>query len=413
MNEEFERRSKAVFEKLRILSRITPDIVFLGGSAIQALLKTPKRLSIDLDIAYSGDVQKLIKELEKEGCEVKQRKSRAPDFTFYNISKNGILVKLDIIKISIPETEKHTIRDFQVFTPNPSYFLASKLSALALDTIGRLEEEPQQILKDIFDINCILDLQPDLGQFQKNWRQIISDQNKLRKTRFTEHECLFSAQKTLLKCIDAAPLPEFFISPHALGSFQDMLIDGKISRKVIAVMAARALALSTNTTRQFYEIEKSVLEEAKSASKLEEASKALIKRNYASAKQITAIKTVAPVALMFLIHHAQRISSMEGAWIKAAVEHTVLEIEYYSAKTKHELTKRKVNPDFIGPDRRGRNNGFWTTFDHLRNEGPRCFKPETILRWSATAERFEPSKDGRWKELLIKYAQLGLEFKSF
>lgn len=302
MNEDFQKRSNAVFDKLKIITRIAPELVFLGGSAIQALLKTPKRLSIDLDIAYSGNIQKFIKELEKEGYEVKQRKSRVPDFTFYNISKNGVLVKLDISKLSIPETEKHNVKDFQVLTPKLSYFLASKLSALAFDTIGRFEEEPQQILKDIFDISCILDLQPDLDHLQKDWRQIILDQNKLRKTGFTEHECLSSAQKTLLKCVDATPLPEFFISQHSLGSFQDMLIDSKIFRRDIAVMAARALVLSSNMNSQFYGIEKSVLEDAKNPSKLEEASKILIERNYLSDQQIKAIKTIAPVGLSYLLN---------------------------------------------------------------------------------------------------------------
>lgn len=300
MNEDFQKRSNAVFDKLKIIIRIAPELVFLGGSAIQTLLKTPKRLSIDLDIAYSGDIQQFIKELEKEGYEVKQRKSRVPDFTFYNISKNGVLVKLDISKLSIPETEKHNVKDFQVLTPKPSYFLASKLSALAFDTIGRLEEEPQQILKDIFDINCILDLRPDLDQLQNDWRQIIIDQNKLRKTRFTEYECLSSAQKTLLKCVDATPLPDFFIPQHSLGSFQDMLIDSKIFRRDITIMAARVLVLSNNMNGQFYGIEKSVLEDAKDVSKLEEASRTLVEKNYLSNQQIKAIKMIAPTALMFL-----------------------------------------------------------------------------------------------------------------
>lgn len=306
MNEDFERRSKAVFDNLRILIGIDPDIIFLGGSAIQALLEKPKRLSIDLDIAYSGDIQKLIKELEKEGYEVKQRKSPVPDFIFYNISKDRVLVKLDISKLSIPETEKQKIKNFTVLTPKLGYFLASKLSALAFDTIVRLEKEPQQVLKDVFDISCILDLQPNLDQLKKDWLQIVHDQNKLRKTRFSEPECLSSAQKTLLKCVEATPLPGFFIPSHALGSFQDTLVEGKITRRDVVTMVARALALSTNMNNKFYEIEKSVLAEAKNASKLEEASKVLTKRNFIEAKQITAIKTIAPTALMYLSNFKPR-----------------------------------------------------------------------------------------------------------
>ncbi len=300
MNEDFEKRSKAVFDNLRILVRMDPKVIFLGGSAIQALLKTPKRLSIDLDIAYAGDVQNFIKELEKEGYAAKPRKSSMPDFTFYNITKDGVQVKLDISKLSIPETEKHTVKGFEVLTPKLSYFVASKLSALAFGTVGRLDVEQQQILKDIFDINCILDLKPDISQIVKDWQLIVAGQNRLRKSRFSAEECLSSAQKAIMNCVDVTPLPEFFISQHSLGSFEDMLTGGMISRRDISAMAARALALSNNMGSNFYEIEKGALEDAKDAAKLEKAARELVKMNVLDAKQINAIKTVAPVSLMFL-----------------------------------------------------------------------------------------------------------------
>lgn len=72
--------------------------------------------------------------------------------------------------------------------------------------------------------------------------------------------------------------------------------------------------------------------------------------------------------------------SLEDTWIKAAVEHVVVKIKYYSGKTKHELTEREVEPDLIGTSRDGKNSGYWATFCHLRGEGSRCFK----VRWGQT-----------------------------
>lgn len=93
------------------------------------------------------------------------------------------------------------------------------------------------------------------------------------------------------------------------------------------------------------------------------------------------------------------------------MEHVVLKIKYYSGRTKHELTEREVEPDFVGYSRNGANNGYWTTYCHLRNEGPRCFKQDSILEYAATAKSFEPSTLGRWKELIPQYEKLGLKDK--
>lgn len=105
--------------------------------------------------------------------------------------------------------------------------------------------------------------------------------------------------------------------------------------------------------------------------------------------------------------------SLEDTWIKASVEHVVVKIKYYSGKTKHELTEREVEPDFIGISRDGRNSGYWATFCHLRNEGPRCFKPETIFDYKATERTFVPSPHGRWEEMLGEYNARDLGSKSF
>lgn len=106
--------------------------------------------------------------------------------------------------------------------------------------------------------------------------------------------------------------------------------------------------------------------------------------------------------------------SLEESWIKAAVEHKILKIKYFSSKTKKEITEREVEPDFVGASKNNlKQSGLWATFCHLRKEGPRLFKRETVLEWEPTEKIFEPSPKGRWKELLRKYDELQLKEKNF
>ena len=300
MNKDFEKRSRTVFRVLSLLVKIEPRIVFLGGSAIQALFEKPKRLSIDLDISYPGDVGALIKSLKDAGYAVTERYSRSQNFLFYSISKDDVMVKLDIGRFDIPETETHKIDDTMVRIPKKCYFLAAKLSSLAFGTIGRLEIEPTQIIKDIFDIDCLLELGVDLNHMRGDWRHIISDQNKLRETRFSEMQCVQSVQSALLKCIDVTPLPDFFIPPKALGSFEEFLAKGKIKRQELATMAAKALLLLADMDNGFYDIEKVVLSDSGNQEKLKEAERVLQRKGVMDRKQISALKIIAPKALIYL-----------------------------------------------------------------------------------------------------------------
>jgi len=302
VNQEFERRSKEVFEVLSILVKIDKSIIFLGGSAIQATLPEQKRLSIDLDISYSDEIDKLIRGLENTGYVVLKRKSRNLIFVFYTVTNKDVMVKLDITRLTITETEKRHIKDFEVLLPTQRYFLASKLSSLAFGTIGRLAEEQSQIMKDIFDINCLLDNKPSLEKMKEDWHKIIFDQNRLRNTNHKEVQCAEDVQKTLLKCVEAVPSPSFFINQNSLGSFQDTLIKGKVLRQDLATMSARALLLLANMDSNFYELEARVLSDVIDPKKLEEAEKVLLAKHTTNADQLRALKLIAPRALLYLFY---------------------------------------------------------------------------------------------------------------
>jgi len=300
VKKDFEQRSKAVIEALTVLVRVDPHVVFLGGSSIQALLEKPRRLSIDLDVAYPGETAKLIHGLEAAGYEVKERKSPNPDFAFYTLTKDGVMVKLDVSRYTIKKTETHKIRGLDVLLPEKSYFLAAKLSALSLGTIGRHYAEPVQIIKDIFDINCLLDIETDIENMRNHWLEIISDENRLWGTQFNENECTEGTQKTLLKCVEASRALGFSIQPSALATFQESLTEGKLIRQDVVTMAARALLLLAQMNQKFYEIEKKIPAEAKDKKKLEEAETTLTTKNALAPQHINAIKIIAPNALIYL-----------------------------------------------------------------------------------------------------------------
>lgn len=302
MNKDFEKRNKEVFEVLSVLIRLDSGVIFLGGSAIQATLQEQKRLSIDLDISYQEETEKLIRGLEKDGYKVTKRKSHNPIFVYYTVAKGEVIVKLDITRLTISETEKRSIRNFEVLLPMQRYFLASKLSSLAFGTIGRLEEEQSQIMKDIFDINCLLDNRPNLEDMANDWHKIVSDQNRLRNTDHREIQCAKDVQRALLRCIEVVPDPSFFVTPNSLGSFQDTLVTGKVLRQDLATMAARALLLLVHMDSTFYDIEAHVISDATYRKKLEEAEKALLAKHVIKENQLHALKITAPRALLYLFY---------------------------------------------------------------------------------------------------------------
>jgi predicted DNA-binding transcriptional regulator YafY len=111
---------------------------------------------------------------------------------------------------------------------------------------------------------------------------------------------------------------------------------------------------------------------------------------------------------LFLGEH---LLSLEDAWIKAAVEHKTLEIEYHSARTRGELTVREVEPDFCGVSSNGKNSGLWGIC-RLRGD-LRCFQPDSVVRWRYIGNPFIPNPRGRWRELLAVYSSKGLAQKNF
>jgi hypothetical protein len=271
MNKEFEARHNEALHILFLLSkeaeRLEKDLVFLGGSAVQAMLRNPKRLSIDLDVYYSGDAKGLVSALESAGYRNTPRKSANPGlFEFHTARKNDVMVKIDFLKIRVPiryafkkEISEPEKGKFVTYIGKPEYLMAAKLSALALGTIGRKEESKgfeTNVLKDVYDFNSLLDEFPDLeAETAEALLEITSQQNNLRKTSHTIQDVHQSLEKTLRGIARFGK--ETLVTQGALQNFSEYLYEGilgrtkldefrlnatgELSRTGLAIMAMRAL----------------------------------------------------------------------------------------------------------------------------------------------------------------------------
>ncbi|MBU0592042.1 nucleotidyl transferase AbiEii/AbiGii toxin family protein [Candidatus Micrarchaeota archaeon] len=256
MNKDFEARHNETLKILSLLSkeaeRLEEELVFLGGSAVQAILKNPKRLSIDLDVYYSGDAGKLVVVLEAESYKNTLRKSFDPGlFEFYTAKKGDVLVKMDFLKTRVPGRytfkkellEATTGKKFTAHIAKPEYLMAAKLSALAVGTIGRKEKSETleiDIVKDVYDFNCLSDEFPDQNvQMAEVLHEIMTQQNKLRKTSYTMNDVYKSLEKNLRNLSYLGK--KAFVGQGTLGNFMQHLYNGELSRSNLATAAMRIL----------------------------------------------------------------------------------------------------------------------------------------------------------------------------
>jgi hypothetical protein len=100
--------------------------------------------------------------------------------------------------------------------------------------------------------------------------------------------------------------------------------------------------------------------------------------------------------------------TLEDAWIKAAVEHRLVTITYKNPETALVYTKRDVRPDWVGPDRSGQ-TALWGLLNHNPFVGMKSFTPQNFQFFQVTNQKFQPTNEGRWKDLVQLYQQRGLE----
>ena len=316
MNKDFEKRQAQVLDVLALLSKKAAAekeaLVFIGGSAIQAaILSRPRRLSVDLDAFYAGDASKLLAVLKPEYKVSPRPTKRTELFDFYNVVKDGVQVKVDVTRFPLVEKEApHEARrlgtkKFEALVATPDYLLASKLSTLAIGTVGRDRGQQLDFLKDVFDSDCLLS---ECGVSEKTldyFGQICKAQNKIRETKFSAGEIIDSAVKALLESA-LTDDSRATIKKGDLGNFNEYYFGGALKKNDYWTMAYR-LAAYLNAFKQpstgemlglIKAIEKTVNEKYAEKSFIENCEKELSGKGVDS-KQLHELKIVAPKALAY------------------------------------------------------------------------------------------------------------------
>ncbi len=321
MNSEFQKRQNEVLEILSILAReavaASETLVFIGGSAVQAAaLKQPRRLSIDLDLYYSGNAEALLSKLAS--YKIEKRPAKQQDlFSFYNAVKDNVQVKVDIARFQLVNTgkpfelKKLAIgkKYFEANVATSDYLLASKLTSIAIGTIGRSPDKEGfrlDFLKDVFDSNCLIDEFSAGPQMWKFFEQVCQIQNKIRNTKFTLSQIIESTIKALLESALTNNNATSIGKPH-LSEFQNAYLQvGTISTRDYRIMTCRLAAylsllnLGNEENSEFVkQMEQAIAKKYTDKHFIEACETKLIDRGFES-KQLHELKVIAPQALAYL-----------------------------------------------------------------------------------------------------------------
>jgi hypothetical protein len=104
--------------------------------------------------------------------------------------------------------------------------------------------------------------------------------------------------------------------------------------------------------------------------------------------------------------------TFEDTWIKAAIEHRVLNVTYVNKETRLVYTKRDVCPDYIETTSGGQ-TACWAVIAHAPQLGVKSFNAGNFQLWRVTDARFNPPSNARWKDLMTVYKERGLDQKPF
>lgn len=251
MNPEFKKRQEQVFEILSKLSKEAKKqgqaLVFIGGSAVQAIVQKPIRLSIDLDAYYSGVPEKLLDCLKPDFV-VSERKSKNQlQFRFFEATKKGVLVKIDLTRFGFLKKGRHfrlaKIGSFKANVATPGFLLAGKLSALAIGTIGRIEGKKAlqtDFLKDVIDSYQLIGYEKLDENTPAFFAEIVKTQNNLRKSSYSTKEAVESILKAVIESIKADDTG--LITKGGLQSFNQYLFGKTIRKPDYWEMAAKVAA---------------------------------------------------------------------------------------------------------------------------------------------------------------------------
>ncbi|MEA1986141.1 MAG: nucleotidyl transferase AbiEii/AbiGii toxin family protein, partial [Candidatus Marinimicrobia bacterium] len=209
------------FALLGYLVQLENNFVFKGGTSILLHISKIKRLSIDIDIIFGGNIENFISEIskiprntpfirfEENKREHKSLPNRRHFKFFYNstLSKNKESILLDIVLENpdyIPFIENKIIKSdlFEIETelsvkiPTVEGLLGDKLTAFAPNTIGIPFETQNgnsmvmQVVKQLYDIGELFDIASNFTNIQKAFKATFEKENSYRDNQFTKKQVL-------------------------------------------------------------------------------------------------------------------------------------------------------------------------------------------------------------------------------
>ena len=194
------------------------DFVFKGGTALIILLENPKRISIDIDILTTTSREEIEKTLDNviqdssfdkwvldERRSYKEGIPKAHYILDYpsNFNKKfGGNVLLDIlfeentysstIELPIKSEWIEINNDIKVSVPVIDAILGDKLTAFAPNTTGILynKNKETEIVKQLFDIGCLVDEANDIEIVYHNFTAIAKKEISYRNLTITPNDIL-------------------------------------------------------------------------------------------------------------------------------------------------------------------------------------------------------------------------------
>ena len=209
------------FALLGYLVQLEPDFVFKGGTSLLLHLPKIKRLSIDIDIMFGGDIKEFTTKLaqipgntpftrfeeDKRGNRGLPNRKHFKFFYTSSETNNEDSVLLDVvledISFIVSIEEKAIVSDFfetdnhlSVKIPSIEGLLGDKLTAFAPHTIGVPfvtsggKSMSMQVAKQLFDIGELFNVAADFNKISTAFKATFEKENSYYSNKFSDSDVL-------------------------------------------------------------------------------------------------------------------------------------------------------------------------------------------------------------------------------
>ncbi|MCF6270992.1 MAG: nucleotidyl transferase AbiEii/AbiGii toxin family protein [Melioribacteraceae bacterium] len=209
------------FALLGYLVQLEPNFIFKGGTSLLLHLPKIKRLSIDIDIMFGGDIKEFITKLSQipenvpftrfeEDVRGNRGLPNRKHFKFFYTSsetnnENSVLLDVVLEETSFIKSieDKAIVSDIfetdnqlSVKIPSIEGLLGDKLTAFAPHTIGvpfvtnSGKNMSMQVAKQLFDIGELFDVATDFEKASTAFKATFEKENSYHSNKFSETEVL-------------------------------------------------------------------------------------------------------------------------------------------------------------------------------------------------------------------------------